>query len=337
MDPSPPITVDDVRRAAGVLDGRIHRTPLLTSHTLDDLVGARVVLKAEHLQRAGAFKIRGATNRLLSLTPQERDRGVVAFSSGNHAQAVALAARETGTSAVIVMPVDAPPAKLAATAGYGAEVVTYDRSAGQDREVVARAIADRDGRVLVPPYDDPLVMAGQGTVALELLADAPGLDVVVVPVGGGGLVAGCATYLRSVSPGIRIVGVEPALGDDTRRSFDAGHRVRIPFPATIADGLAAETPGERTFPVLQRGVDEIVTVTDDEILDAMVFLFDRMKQVVEPSGAVGVAALLAGSLGAEARSNVGVVVSGGNVGSARFAELVGRQPSLVPERNRDPH
>jgi threonine dehydratase len=337
MEPSPPIAVDDVRRAAGVLDGRIHRTPLLTSRTLDELVGARVVLKAEHLQRAGAFKIRGATNRLLSLTLQERDRGVVAFSSGNHAQAVALAARDTGTTAVIVMPVDAPPAKLAATAGYGAEVVTYDRSAGQDREVVARAIADREARVLVPPYDDPLVMAGQGTVAVELLADAPGLDTVVVPVGGGGLLAGCVTYLRSVSPGIRVVGVEPALGDDTGRSFDAGHRVRIPFPATIADGLAAEIPGELTFPVLLREVDEIVTVTEAQIVAAMVFLFDRMKQVVEPSGAVGVAALLAGSIHPWQGSAVGVIVSGGNVGSARFAELVGRDPSLVPERSRDPH
>jgi threo-3-hydroxy-L-aspartate ammonia-lyase len=246
---------------------------------------------------------------------------VLAYSSGNHAQAVAIAARLLGTSATIVMPEDAPAAKLEATRGYGAEIVSYDRWT-DDREEIGSRLAGERGVELVRPYDDPLVMAGQGTTALELLEDVPDLDLVVVPVGGGGLIAGCATAAKALRPGIRIVGVEPEAGDDTRRSLAAGERVQVGVPRTIADGLQTAEPGELTFEVNRRLVDEVVTVSDDEILDAMAFLFDRLKIVAEPSGAVGVAALLMGRLGAAA-GKVGVVISGGNVGAARFAALLG--------------
>jgi threonine dehydratase len=244
---------------------------------------------------------------------------VLAYSSGNHAQAVAIAARLLGTTATIVMPEDTPPVKLEATRAYGAEIVTYDRWS-EDREEIGRRLARERGVELVRPYDDPLVMAGQGTVALELLENAPELDVLVVPVGGGGLVSGCATAAKDLRPGIRVVGVEPEAGDDTRRSLAAGARVRVDIPRTIADGLGAPEPGELTFEVTRRLVDEIVTVTDDEILEAMAFLFDRLKLVTEPSGAVGVAALLAGRVSG---GSVGVVISGGNVGVSRFAALLG--------------
>jgi threonine dehydratase len=312
---------DDVRAAARRLDGVAHRTPVVTSRTLDERAGAEVYLKPESLQRTGSFKFRGAYTKISSLPPDALARGVVAFSSGNHAQAVALAARLLGTSATILMPEDTPVAKLEATRGYGAEVVTYDRYT-QDRGELGAALAAERGAELVKPYDDPLVMAGQGTAALELLADAPDLDVLVVPVGGGGLIAGCATAAKALRPEIRVVGVEPEAGDDTRRSLEAGRRVPMAVPRTIADGLQATEPGELTFEVNRRLVDEIVTVTDGEIVDAMRFLFDRAKLVVEPSGAVGVAALLAGAP-AEAGRRIGVVISGGNVGAARFAELVG--------------
>jgi threonine ammonia-lyase medium form len=314
------LSLDDVRAAAARLDGVAHRTPVLTSRTLDERTGASVHLKAECLQRGGAFKFRGAYTKVASLPAETLARGVAAFSSGNHAQAVALASRLLGTSATILMPADAPAAKLDATRGYGAEVVTYDRFA-EDREALGAALAADRGLALVRPYDDPLVMAGQGTVALELLEDVPDLDVLVVPVSGGGLIAGCATAAKALRPEIRVVGVEPAEGDDTRRSLEAGRRVRIDVPRTIADGLQADEPGELTFEVVRRLVDEVVTVTDAEIVEAMTFLFDRAKIVVEPSGAVGVAALLAGRLEAPGR-RVGVVLSGGNVGAARFAELV---------------
>jgi threonine ammonia-lyase medium form len=314
------LSLDDVRAAAARLDGVAHRTPVVTSRTLDERTGASVHLKAECLQRGGAFKFRGAYTKIASLPAETLARGVAAFSSGNHAQAVALASRLLGTSATILMPADAPASKLDATRGYGAEVVTYDRFA-EDREALGTALAADRGLALVRPYDDPLVMAGQGTVALELLEDEPDLDVLVVPVSGGGLIAGCATAAKALRPEIRVVGVEPAEGDDTRRSLEAGRRVRIEVPRTIADGLQADRPGELTFEVVRRLVDEVVTVTDAEIVEAMTFLFDRAKLVVEPSGAVGVAALLAGGLDAPGR-RVGVVLSGGNVGAARFAELV---------------
>jgi threonine dehydratase len=317
----PVISLDDVKAAASRLDGVANRTPVFTSRTLDGLTGSSVRVKAECFQRGGAFKFRGAYNKIASLPEDARARGVLAYSSGNHAQAVAIAARLLGTTATIVMPEDAPPAKLEATRGYGAEVVSYDRWT-EDREEIGRRLAGERGVELVRPYDDPLVMAGQGTTALELLEDVPDLDVLVVPVGGGGLIAGCATAAKALRPGMRVVGVEPEAGDDTRRSLATGERVRVGVPKTIADGLQAAEPGELTFEVNRALVDEVVTVADDEILDAMAFLFDRLKLVTEPSGAVGIAALLAGRVAQ--RGRVGVVISGGNVGVARFAALLGR-------------
>jgi threonine dehydratase len=315
------LSLDDVRAAAERLSGIAHRTPVLTSRTLDERTGSTAFLKAECLQRGGAFKFRGAYNMISSLGPEERERGVVAYSSGNHAQAVSLAARLLGTSATILMPADTPPAKLEATRGYGAEIVTYDRYT-EDREALGAALAvERGGLALVPPYEHPLIMAGQGTAALELLDDVPGLDALLVPVGGGGLIAGCATAAKALRPGIRVIGVEPEAGDDTRRSLEAGERVRIPVPRTIADGQQADIPGELTFAVNRQVVDTIVTVSDAEILDAMAFLFDRMKLVTEPSGASAAAALLAGRAEAGG-ARVGVIISGGNVGAARFAELM---------------
>jgi threonine dehydratase len=315
------LSLDDVRAAAERLAGVAHRTPVLTSRTLDERTGATAFLKAECLQRGGAFKFRGAYNMISSLDPGQRARGVVAYSSGNHAQAVSLAARLLGTSATIVMPADTPAAKLDATRGYGAEVVTYDRYA-EDREALGAALAEERGLVLVPPYEHPLVMAGQGTAALELLEDVADLDVLLAPVGGGGLIAGCATAAKAIRPGIRVIGVEPEAGDDTRRSLEAGERIRIPVPRTIADGQQADIPGELTFAVNRQVVDTIVTVSDAEIIDAMAFLFDRMKLVTEPSGASAAAALLAGHVPDAAGARVGVVVSGGNVGTARFGELM---------------
>ena len=313
------IELADVQAAAQRLHGVAHRTPVLRSRTLDGLAGAAVHVKAECFQRGGAFKFRGAYNKIVSLPEEERARGVLAYSSGNHAQAVAIAARLLGTTATIVMPEDSPAAKLEATRGYGAEIVMYDRYA-DDREEIGARLAVQRGLALVKPYDDPVVMAGQGTVALELLVEVPELDLLVTPVGGGGLIAGCATVAKALHPEIRVAGVEPELGNDTAQSLAAGERVNVGVPRTIADGLQAAEPGELTFAVNRELVDEIVTVSDEEIVDAMGFLFDRLKIVVEPSGAVGIAALLNGRLRASA---VGVVISGGNVGVQRFAELVG--------------
>jgi threonine dehydratase len=321
----PVIELEDVERAAGRLRGVAHRTPVLTSRTLDERVAARVHLKAECFQRGGAFKFRGAYNKISSLDEDALRRGVIAYSSGNHAQAVAIAAGLLGTHGTIVMPEDAPAAKLDATRGYGGEVVLYDRWT-ESREEIGARLAQERGLELVRPYDDPLVMAGQGTAALELLEETPELDLLLVPVSGGGLIAGCATAAKALRPGIRVAGVEPEAGDDTRRSIAGGERIRIEVPRTIADGLQAPEPGELTFEVNRRLVDEIVTVTDDEIIEAMTFLFDRLKLVVEPSGAVGVAALLSGRLDARG-AQVGVVISGGNVGAARFAELVATSPA----------
>jgi threo-3-hydroxy-L-aspartate ammonia-lyase len=311
---------DDVRAAARVLDGVAARTPVLTSRTLDELVGARVFVKAENLQRVGAFKFRGAYNKIASLSDDERARGVVAFSSGNHAQAVALASRLLRVSAVIVMPEDAPALKLDATRGYGAEVVTYDRYS-EDRVAIGTAIAGERGLTLVHPFEDPLVMAGQGTAALELIEDAGALDLFLAPMSGGGLMAGCATIVGELCPDARIVGVEPEASDDNQRSLDAGERVQVPMPHTIADALQLTIPGEQTFEINRRLVDEVVTVSDDEILEAMRFLFERMKTVAEPGGAVAVAALMARKITPGPRT--GLILSGGNIGAARFAELLG--------------
>ena len=317
------IAIDDVREAAARLDGIVHRTPVLTSATLDERTGATVLLKAENFQRIGAFKLRGAYNRISRLTDDEKHAGVFAFSSGNHAQAVALSAQLVGTTATILMPTDTPPSKLDATRGYGAEIVPYDRYA-EDREAIGAALSAERGLVNVPPFDDPFIMAGQGTVALELLEDVGMLDVLVAPMGGGGLMAGCSTVARALLPDVRIVGVEPETGDDHRRSMAAGERVRLPsVPRTIADGLQVDMPGALTFAVNQRTVDEVVTVSDDAMVRAMAVLFERLKIVVEPSGAVGVAALLEGTIAA-ASQRVGVVLSGGNISAGNFAALVTR-------------
>jgi threonine dehydratase len=315
------IELDDVRRAADRLAGVAHRTPVLTSRTLDRRTGARVFLKAENLQRTGSFKFRGAYNAIAALPAAVRDRGVAAFSSGNHAQAVALAAALQGTTATILMPADAPAAKLAATRGYGARVVTYDRYT-EDRRALGEALAADGGFTLIPPYDHPDVMAGQGTLALELLDQAGPLDLLLVCLGGGGLIAGCATAAKGCQPGIAVIGVEPEAGDDTKRSLEAGQRVRIPVPRTIADGQQVETPGELTFEVVRQLVDAVELVSDREILDAMAVAFDTCKIVLEPSGASALAALLAGRLDVAGRS-VGVTLSGGNVGLPRFLDLMG--------------
>jgi threo-3-hydroxy-L-aspartate ammonia-lyase len=321
------IDLADIRAAAGRLRGVAAVTPVFTSRTLDDLAAARVFVKCENLQRGGAFKIRGAYNRMAALTEDELGRGVFAYSSGNHAQAVAIAAGLLGTTAVVLMPEDAPATKLEATRGYGAEILTYDRHA-DDRVALGRRMSNEKGLTLVAPYDDPQVMAGQGTVALELLEQVPDLDALVVPLGGGGLAAGCATAAAALRPRVRVFGVEPEAGDDHRRSLAQGRRIALPaVPDTIADGLQAQAPGELTFEVNRLLLAGVVTVSDDQIVEAMRFLFERMKMVAEPSGAAGVAALLARRVpeGVKGR-RVGVVISGGNVGAARFEELLGHQP-----------
>jgi len=325
MSAAPPLGLAEVEAAAARLAGVAHRTPVLHARTLDQRVGGEVVLKCENLQRAGAFKFRGAYNAIAQLDAEALRRGVVAPSSGNHAQAVALAASLLGSRAVIVMPEDAPRSKLDATRGYGAEVVTYDRYA-EDRVAISERLAAERGLSLIAPFDDPRVIAGQGTAALELLEQAAPLDILVIPVSGGGLIAGSAIVADALSPQTRIVGVEPEHGDDTRRSLAEGRRVEIAVPRTIADGLAVAIPGERTFEINRRLIDEVVVVSDEEIVAAMAFLFERMKLVAEPSGATGVAALLAGRTAADGR-RIGVIISGGNVDASRFSALLGERPS----------
>ena len=310
------IDLDDVRRAAARLDGVAHRTPLVTSRTLDARTGATVTLKPENLQRVGAFKFRGAYNAVASL---DRPRGVVTASSGNHAQALALAAALHELPATILMPADAPASKAAATEGYGATIVRFDRYA-DDREALMAEFAERDGLAIVHPYDDERIMAGQGTATLELIEDGGALDLLLVPVGGGGLIAGAATAATALCPDCRVVGVEPAVGDDTARSLAAGERVSVPVGRTIADGQQIDTPGAQTFPVIRERVAAVVTVTDAEIVAAMRFAFERCKLVLEPSGASALAALLHGEVDATGL-RVGVILSGGNVDVARFREL----------------
>ncbi len=314
------MTFDDVARAAERLRGVAHRTPAITSATLDERTGAQVFLKAENLQRMGAFKFRGAYNRLVQLDPAARARGVVAFSSGNHAQGVALAAKLLGIPAAIVMPTDAPAAKLAATRGYGAEVVLYDRFT-MNRAEIAQSIAAERGATLVPPYDDPAIIAGQGTTALELIEDVGPLDVLLVCTGGGGLLSGCALAATKLSPGIAVYGVEPEAGDDWVQSLARNERVTIPVPDTIADGMQTQSPGELTFPIVQALCAGVVTVSDEELRDAMRFAFERLKLVIEPSGAAGLAAALTGRVDVRGK-RVGVTLSGGNVDAATFARLI---------------
>ncbi len=313
-------SIDDVRAAAARLDGVAHRTPVLTSRTLDERTGGRLFLKAESFQRTGSFKFRGAYNTIAALDDGARSRGVAAYSSGNHAQAVALAAKLHGVPATILMPEDAPQSKLDATRGYGAEIVTYDRYA-EERTSLGEGLAEKWGMTLVPPFDHPDVIAGQGTAALELFDEVGALDLLVVCVGGGGLISGCATVAKAQPAPIEVVGVEPAAGDDVRQSLAADHIVTIPTPRTIADGQQTTAPSERTFAVMRERVDEVVLTTDDEIRAAMRFAFERLRVVLEPSGASALAAVLAGTVDVAGR-RVGITLSGGNVDVARFIQLL---------------
>jgi threo-3-hydroxy-L-aspartate ammonia-lyase len=314
------ITEGDIVRAAARLAPVVHRTPVVRSRSLDALAGMELYLKAENLQRAGSFKIRGAYNKIAQLPPRARERGVIAYSSGNHAQGVALAARLLGVPATIVVPETIIPAKRAATEAYGAELVYAGTTSSERRDHAEKLAAERQ-LDLVAPYDDPAIMAGQGTVALELLEDSPDIDTLVVPIGGGGLMSGCAVLARARRPKARILGVEPEGGDDTRRSLQAKQRVRIPPPQTIADGLRAVEPGELTFEVIRELVDDIVLVSDAEIRQAVRLLLERTKLLVEPSGAVGLAAALAGKLPHGATP--GIVLSGGNIDPSTLREILG--------------
>ncbi len=300
-----------VHEAARRIRPLARRTPVLTSDALDDRTGLRVFLKCENLQRGGAFKMRGASNLILSLTAEELKNGLVAFSSGNHAIAVSIAAKHVGAQATIVMPHDAPRAKAEMVRSLGSRIVTYNRLT-DDREAIARRILDETGATLVPPFDHPMIMAGQGTAALELLEDHPDLDALVICVGGGGLLAGCSTIAKSIKPDIRVFGAEPEQANDTALSFAAGHRVTIPPPESIADGLRPNAPGVLTFPVIQQHVERILLVTEAEIRATMRFLLESLKILVEPSGAVSLAPALFGKLPREIKS-AGVVLSGGNV------------------------
>jgi threonine dehydratase len=325
------IHFDDIVQAALRLRGHAHHTPVLTSRTADERTGAQVFFKAENLQRMGAFKFRGAFNALAQFSPAQRERGVIAFSSGNHAQAVALSARLLGMPSVIVMPQDAPAAKLAATRGYqngqpGSEVVTFDRYT-EDREAIGRRLAQERGMTLIPPYDHPHVMAGQGTAALELIeqtADGGPLDALLVCVGGGGLIAGCAVAATHLCPGIEVWGVEPEAGNDTQQSLARGEVVHIDTPQTIADGAQTQHSGTLTFPVIQALVRGIVTVSDAQLAAAMRFFAERMKTVVEPTGCLGAAALFERAAGLPdlRGKRVGVILSGGNVDVGRYAQLL---------------
>ena len=314
------ISFEDVKSAAQVLKGVAHRTPVLTSRTVNELTGYQVFFKCENLQRMGAFKFRGAYNALSRLSDAEKARGVVTHSSGNHAQGVTLAAKLLGISAVIVMPTDAPASKLAATRGYGAEIVLYDRQI-QERDEISAQVARERGLALVHPYDNPHVMAGQGTAALELLEDVPDLDVLVTPIGGGGLLSGCATAAKALAPNIRIFGVETETSNDWWQSFQRNERIKIPPPNTIADGIRTQQPGELTFPVVREKVAEILLVSDAQVIEALKFLLLRLKILVEPTGAVAPAAVFQKGVGPAGRK-VGVIISGGNVDADLLAQLL---------------
>lgn len=316
----PVVAYADVEAAARRIAGHAHVTPVITSRTLNTQVGAALYLKCENLQRAGAFKFRGAFNRLSVLTPEERRRGVVAFSSGNHAQAVALSGHLLGIPAVIVMPHDAPASKVAATRGYGAEIVRYNRLT-EDREAIARKLGAERGLVVVPPYDDPYIIAGQGTAVYEMREQAPDLDMLVSPVGGGGLIGGSCLAARAIWPRVRIFGVEPEDGNDTLLSLREGKIVSVPPPASIADGIRTLAPGKLTFPIERENLEAIALVNDDEIKAALRFLLFRLKILVEPTGAVGVAAILAGKVPV-AGKRVGVILSGGNVDPDVLASII---------------
>ncbi|AJE98704.1 threo-3-hydroxy-L-aspartate ammonia-lyase [Pandoraea apista] len=313
------ITYGDVVAAHDRIREAAHRTPVLTSRTADAMTGASLFFKAENFQRMGAFKFRGAYNAISQFTPEQKRGGVLAFSSGNHAQAIALAARELGVPAVILMPQDAPQMKIDATRGYGAEVTLFDRYK-EDREALASRLAQERGMTLIPPYDHPHVMAGQGTATKELIEDAGELDMLVVCLGGGGLLSGSAIAARALNPDIEIFGVEPEAGNDAQQSFRSGKIVHIETPRTIADGAQTQHLGEYTFPVIRSLVDDILTVTDDELVKTMTFFASRMKIVVEPTGCLAAAAVLHGKADVRGK-RVGILLSGGNVDMERFAKL----------------
>ncbi len=313
-------TYDDVVAAAGRIAGHAHHTPVLTSRTINEEFGAQVFFKAENLQRMGAFKFRGAFNALAKFNTAQRKAGVIAFSSGNHAQGIALAARELGIPATILMPQDAPAAKVAATQGYGARVVFFDRY-NQDREKLTRELAERDGLTMIPPYDHADVLAGQGTAAKELFEEVGPLDALFVCLGGGGLLSGSALATRALSPQTKLYGVEPAAGNDGQQSFRSGTIVHIDTPQTIADGAQTQHLGHITFPIIQRDVDDILTATDAQLVDAMRFFAERMKLIVEPTGCLGFAAARAMRDQLKGQ-RVGILISGGNVDLARFCALL---------------
>ena len=324
LPPAP--TYDDLAAAAHRLHGIAHRTPVLRSSTADELLGAQLFFKCENLQRTGAFKFRGAFNTLAQFTDEQRERGVLAFSAGNHAQAIALSARLLDMPAVIVMPEDAPASKMAATRGYGAQVVTYNRYT-EDREAISRQLAMERGMTLVPPFDHPHVIAGQGTAAKELFEEVPDLDYLFVCVGGGGLLAGTLLAAQALAPQCRVLGVEPESGNDGQQSLRAGHIVRIPTPHTIADGAQTQALGELTFPIIREHAEDLISVSDAQLVESMRFFAERMKIVVEPTGALAYAGAHAYSGVDEGGKllhgeRVGILISGGNVDMARYARFL---------------
>ena len=312
-----------IKEARERISGRVYKTPVITSRLFNEAAGREVFFKCENFQRAGAFKIRGATNKIRSLTEDEKSRGIVAFSSGNHAQAVALAGREAGVRVLVAMPNDAPKAKVAATRGYGAEIIFYDRQK-EDREKFALGLAERERLVMVPPYDDPLILAGQGTCGLEFAEEVPDLDAVLAPCSGGGLFAGVATAVKEIDSRVRCFPVEPESADDTRQSFVKGERVSIPPPPTIADGLRVQIPGTLTFPIIQDVAEDVLTVSDEEIIGTLLFMLFRMKVLVEPSGVAAAAAVMFGKVPKDVK-RVGVVLSGGNIDPEVLAQLIKQQ------------
>lgn len=314
------ICYDDIVQAHQRITGVALKTPVLTSSTANGQTGAQLFFKCENFQHMGAFKFRGAYNALVKLSPQQQAKGVIAFSSGNHAQAIALSARKLGIRAVIVMPKDSPAVKIAATHSYDGEVVLYDRYL-EDREAISNKLAQEQGLTLIPPYDYPDVMAGQGTAAKELFEEVGALDVLLVPLGGGGLLSGCATVAKALYPNCQVIGVEPAAGNDGQQSFRSGKIVKIETPVTIADGAQTAALGHYTFPVIQERVDNILTATDDQLISAMKFFISRMKIVVEPTGCLGAAVAFSGELDLRGK-RVGVIISGGNVDLARLAHFI---------------
>jgi threo-3-hydroxy-L-aspartate ammonia-lyase len=318
---TPNITFSDVQSAAQRLAGHAHRTPIAISRTLNDLVGAEVICKCENLQRAGAFKFRGAYNAVSQLSAEQKQRGVVSFSSGNHAQALALVGKLLHTPTVIVMPNDAPAVKLAATRSYGAEVVLYDR-VEQKREAIARKLGEERGLTLIPPFEHPHIIAGQGTAALELLTDVPDLDVLIAPIGGGGLIGGCSIAAHALKPDLRIFGVEPDTANDTFLSLHQGEIVSTPQSHSIMDGLLPTAPGELTFSIMREHLESVALVTDDEAAEAVRFLLLRMKLLVESSGAAPIAALIADKIPNARGKKIGVVLSGGNIDAEKLAGML---------------